>query len=408
MSYNSPFSGTTIQPTDVSYRSITLTANTQLLWPINGTTDGDVATRIMDVSASSADLSLWMPPADQTSVGNDALIRNTGSHTFTVKSFAGTNTIIAIPPGQTWYIYITTNLNNQGTWGNIAFGSGSSATDAATLAGYGLLATGLKLNQSHPVTTFGSDTTLTSASRAGVFVWTSGAGTVTLPSAAPTGNNWFVMIRNGGTGSLIVDCSGGDTINGAVSLVFQPGDSAVVVCNGIGFYTVGLGKPTEFSFTQLTKGVTSGTYILSAAEASNVIQKYTGTLTGNVTIVVPPTVQVYYVQNATDPTVNGYTITMTTGVGGSISATILGGTQSTLLCDSVNLLNANTGLAGGVTISLLDGSATSPSLYFGTEANTGVYHRTAAEFNVAVQGVEEMRVTTSGAYFFGGIGGGEF
>ena len=84
MSYNSPFTGNVIQPTDVSYRAITLTANTQLNWPINGNATDDYAARIMQVTASTAGLSLYMPPANQTSVGNDALIRNVGGNTFTV------------------------------------------------------------------------------------------------------------------------------------------------------------------------------------------------------------------------------------------------------------------------------------------------------------------------------------
>lgn len=408
MSYNSPFSGTTIQPTDVSYRAVTLTANTQLQWPVNGTSTTDYAPRIMDVSASSAGLSLWMPPADQTSVGNDALIRNTGANAFTVKDYAGTNTIIVVAPGETKYIYITSNANNQGTWGNIAFGVGSSAVDAATLAGYGLLATGLTLNQSHPVSTFSVDTTLNGASRASVYVWTGGAGILTLPDAATTGNNWFVLVRNSGTGTLTVDGSGGDLINGSGSVLFQPSDSAVIVCNGVGFYTVGLGKSTEFAFTQLTKAVTTGTYTLTSAEASNVIQKYTGTLTGNVTIVIPPTVQVYYIQNATDPTPNAYTVTVTTGVGGSIAAVISGGNQATLICDSVNVVNANTVVAGGSTVALLDGTVSTPSLYFGTETNTGVFHGAAGEFNIAILGVEQARITATGSYFPGGISGGTF
>ena len=55
MSYTSPFTGDVVQPTDVSYESITLTANLQLVWPINGNLTTDTpAARIMDVSASSA------------------------------------------------------------------------------------------------------------------------------------------------------------------------------------------------------------------------------------------------------------------------------------------------------------------------------------------------------------------
>ena len=88
MSYNSPFTGNVIQPTDVSYESITLTANTQLFWPFDGNGTETYAARIMEVSASSAGLELWMPPANQASVGQDALIRNVGSYSFTVKDYA--------------------------------------------------------------------------------------------------------------------------------------------------------------------------------------------------------------------------------------------------------------------------------------------------------------------------------
>ena len=74
MSYNSPFTGNVVQPTDVSFRSITLSANLQLEWPINGNATDDYAARIMQVSATTSGLELRMPPANQSSVGNDALI----------------------------------------------------------------------------------------------------------------------------------------------------------------------------------------------------------------------------------------------------------------------------------------------------------------------------------------------
>jgi hypothetical protein len=150
MSYTSPFTGNVIQPTDVSFREITLSANTQLEWPINGNATDNYSARIMQVTATTSGLELQMPPANQTSVGNDALIRNVGANTFTVTDYEGGNTIISIAAGETKYIYITDNADEEGTWGNIAFGVGSSSADAATLAGFGLLAASTTLNQSHP------------------------------------------------------------------------------------------------------------------------------------------------------------------------------------------------------------------------------------------------------------------
>lgn len=410
MSYNSPFTGNVIQPTDVSYRSITLTTDTQLEWPINGNATGNYAARIMQVNATSAGLSLDMPPANQASVGQDALIRNVGANSFTVKDFAGDHTIITVAAGESKYIYITANPDVHGTWGIIAFGTGSSSADAATLAGYGLVALNTTLNQSHPVTTTSNPATLTSAYRAAALVWTGGAGTFTLDLATTLGNNWFTMVRNSGSGALTIAGQSGNTINGSTNIVLQPADSAMIVSSGTTFYTVGLGKSTLFNFTQLTKAITSGTYTLTATEAANVVQKYTGTLAGNVTIILPATVQVYYILNATSA--GPYTLTFTTGSGGT--ATVPGSAQSILVCDSVNILNANTYLAGSTGISLSDGTVGSPSLNFATETSTGIYHATSGQMNVAVLGVNLASFSALGfsvagsGNFTGGISGGVF
>jgi hypothetical protein len=413
MSFNSPFTGNVVQPTDVSYRRIILTTDLQLEWPINGTTTDDAAARIMEVSTASTANELWMPPANQASVGQDALIRNVGAVAVTVKDYAGANTIVTIAAGEAQYIYIVTNATTAGTWGIIAFGIGSSGADAATLAGYGLIAIGQTLNQSQPVTTFASNYTAQYSDLSNCYAWTGGAGTLTLPTAASLGNSWFMLVRNAGTGSLTVTGTGGNLINGSASIIFQPNDSAIIVCSGTTFYTVGLGKNTQFAFTQLTKAVTTGTYTLTAAEASNVVQKYTGTLSGNVTIIVPATVQVYYVQNATVGGAGAFTVTLTTNTGGS-TATIASNQQATLICDSVNLVNANTVLAGSSSIGLVDGTVSNPALYFGSEPSTGVYRAATGEFNTAILGVLRSTLSATGlaivgtGNFTGGVSGGAF
>jgi hypothetical protein len=413
MSFNSPFTGNVIQPTDVSYRRIILTTDLQLEWPINGTTTDDAAARIMEVSTTTTANELWMPPANQASVGQDALIRNVGSVSVTVKDYTGANTIVTIAAGQAQYIYIVTNATTAGTWGIIAFGIGSSGADAATLAGYGLIAIGQTLNQSQPVTNFSSNYTAVFSDLANCYAWTGGAGTLTLTAASTLGNSWFMLVRNSGTGALTVAGSSGNTINGSTSIALQPTDSCILVCSGTTFYTVGLGKSTQFAFTQLTKNVTTGTYTLTAAEAANVVQKYTGTLTGNVTIIVPPTVQVYYIQNATVGGASNYSITITTNTGGS-AATIASNQQATLICDSVNLVNANTVLAGSSSIGLVDGTVGAPALYFGSEPSTGLYRAASGEYNIAILGVLRSTLSATGlaivgtGNFTGGISGGVY
>ena len=411
MSFTSPFTGQIIQPTDVSFRAITLSVTTTLSWPINGSDTDNAAARIMNVTATASNLLLQMPPANQASVGQDALIRNVGATTFTVADYVG-NTIVSVASGEAKYIYITTNANTAGTWGIISFGVGSSSADAATLAGFGLKAVSTTLNQSHTVQTFASNYIAIASDRAKSYVWTGGSGTLGITAASTLDNDWFFMIRNGGTGTLTVSPASGP-INGVGSIALQPGDSAIIVCSGSAFFTVGLGRNTQFNFTQLTKTVVAGSYTLTSAEAANVVQKYTGTLTNNVTINLPQTVQVYYITNQTDGGGSGYQITFTTGSGGG-TATVPAGQQVILLCDSVNLLNATTIAAGAANISLVDGTAGAPSLNFNTEPNTGIFRPGLGEFGLSVLGVEMLALSATGltvpgtGTFTGGISGGTF
>jgi hypothetical protein len=412
--FTSPFTGQVIQPTDVSYRSITLTANNQLTWPINGSPTDDAAARIMDVSSTSSTgaFSLLMPPANQTSVGQDALIRNTGSYSFTVKNYLGAGNIATVAPSTAVYIYITTNSTTSGTWGLIQFGVGSSNVDAAALAGYGLKAIANTLNSAYSVTTFSSAYTAVAADRASSYVWTGGAAALGLTAATTLGNDWYMLIRNGGTGTLTVTPASG-LINGAASIAMQPADSCIICCSGTAFYTVGLGQAAQFNFTQLTKAVVTGTYTLTSAEATNVVQKYTGTLTGNVTVILPPTIQVYYITNQTNGTASNFTITFTTNSGGNV-AVVPAGQQATLVCDSVNLLNANTVLAGASNISLANGTVGSPALNFASETSTGVYRPASGEFGISILGVQLFDLAATGLTIYGtgtftsGIAGGTF
>ena len=411
-SFNSPFTGTVIQPTDVSYRSVTLAANTQLEWPINGNATDDYVARIMDVTAGAAGLSLFMPPANQTSVGNDSLIRNVGANTFTVATFGGLGTIITVAPGEAKYVYIKTNANEQGTWGNIAFGTGTSAADAASLAGAGLLASGSTLNQSHPVGSVTAGYTFLTTDRARAMIWSGGTTTATLPLAASTGDNWFVLFKNNGTGTVTIGTTSSQDIDGTVSKAFAPGESAFIVSTGTQYVTVGYGVSTQFEFGVLTKPVVAGTYTLTASEASNTIQIYTGTLTGNVTIIVPPVVNLYVISNQCSA--GAFTLTISTGAVGANNATVPASGQATLICDATNILNANTTQAGGTAISLVNGSAASPSLNFGSEANTGIYRPGAGRFGISVLGNQIVDVDANGidvtgtGTFTAGISGGAF
>jgi len=411
MSYNSPFTGQVIQPTDVSYREITLAANTALSWPINGNVDGNYAARILEVNATSGSLTLSMPPANQTSVGTDALIRNIGANTFTVKDYAG-GVILTIAAGQAKYIYITDNPDTAGVWGIIAFGAGSSSVDASALQGYGILALSNTLNQSHPTSALANAYTFSAVDRALARIWQGGVGTATLPAASSLGNNWFTLFKNNGTGSIVLSTTSSELIDGALTKSFAPDESAFIICTGSSFVTVGYGQSANFVFNALVKPVTGGAYTLTPSEASNTIQEYVGSLVSNVTVSYPPVVNFYVISNKT--TDNGFSLTITTGVPGGSNAVIPAGQQVTLISDGTNFLNANTTQAGATSISLVNGTVSTPALNFGSETNTGIYHPGAGVFDISVLGSNVAEFSATGlsiagsGTFSNGISGGAF
>lgn len=411
MSYNSPFTGQVIQPTDVSFRAFNLNADTELSWPLNGNATDNYAARIMQVTPNAAGRKLYMPPANQTSVGTDALIRNMTAYSFDVVDFDG-NIIITVASGKAQYIYITANPNTAGTWGVIDFGAGTSSADAATLAGLGLVAVSTTLNQAHPSSSFANGYTFLTSDRAQTKVWAGGTGTVTLPPVASVGNDWFMLLKNNGTGTLTLDCNSSETIDGGLTKNYAPSESSFVICTGTEFVTVGYGVSADFAFTALVYPVTSGAYSLTSSEASNTIQEFVGILSGNVTVSYPPVINFYVVSNQT--TDNGYSLILTTNVSGGSNAVIPPGQQATLICDGTNFLNANTVQAGATSISLVNGTVGTPAMNFGAETSTGIYRPGAGELAISILGTQRAKVSASGltvagtGTFTSGVQGGAF
>lgn len=398
MSYNSPFTGNVIQPTDVSYASYALTSTTgtiQLEWPINGSVSNYVAARVMQVSTTSTSYELWMPPANQASVGQDALIYNTGGVALTVKSFGGASTIVTVPStgGTAQYIFITANPNTTGTWGVIAFGSTTSTANAATLAGLGLTAISTTLNVAHPAAAISTGYTFSAADRAQTLYWDGGVGTATLPTASTLGNNWFFLFKNNGTGTFTISTTGFQYIDQDFTKSFNPLESAIIVCTGSEYFSIGYGQSSTFAFSTLYIGVSGGSYTLSASQCANVIQEISGTLSSDTLITYPPVVNLYVVQNNTISA--GHTLTLTTGLGGT-TVTIPSGATATVVCDGTNMFNANTVQSGGTLFSIADGSAANPSLNFSNETNTGIFRPGAGIFGLSVLGTQKFYLDATG------------
>jgi hypothetical protein len=297
--YTQIFGGTTIYPSDVSYLALALTADITLEWPLESNVTNAPAARIIDVTPTGA-YSIFLPPADQTGTGQTILFNNLGPSTITVKNSVG-GTLLSIGQGEQWQIYLTANTTAAGTWRTFRYGASTAQAQASTLAGFGLTATGSTLSQSTPVTLFNSNYTAGAPDRAKMFVWTGALGILTLPTASSVGSDWFIAVRNGGSGNLTIDPQGLETINGAASLTLTPGDSATAVTDGTSWYTLGLGQSALFAFdyTSINLAGLSGNYTLSGAELNRVAYEFTGALAGNVEIVVPQTTQQYWVSNNT-------------------------------------------------------------------------------------------------------------
>jgi len=412
--YTNPFTGQTINPSQVSYESLTIAANTLLDWPINGTT-GTPTANIIDVTASVASLNLILPPATQVSTGQTVLVRNTGSNSFTVTSYAATGvgaTIVTIASGIAQYIYLTNNSTIAGTWASVTLGAGTSSANASALAGYGLTAIGLTLNQSYSTTAYYSSTTLPSTIRAQLALWSSGVGTLTMPSAATVGAGWFCMIRNGGTGILTLAVTGADTIDGASSQQLQLTESLVIVSDGTNWNTFGYGRSNTFAYTQLSLSVTGGTLTLSSAQAANTIQLYAGTLTSNQILVVPSTVQLYSITNNTT---GAYTFTVKTAVSGGATVTVAQNTSLIIVCDGTNVYNAASGSSSTITsLTLGNGSLAVPSLKFSGDLNSGLYLPNTSQVGFVIANAQAGYYNATGltmagtGTFIGGVSGGTF
>jgi hypothetical protein len=335
-SYNYVFGGATVYPSEVSYEALTLTANVQLSWPEETSASSNLAAKIIDIQTTTAALKILLPDAQKAGTGQTILFNNIGTQTIIIANYDGTQ-VVSIATGTLWQVYLTNNSTSAGVWRSLQYGAATSQTNASSLAGTGIVAVGTVLSQSVPVTTFSANFTLGTTDRAKMYNWTGAGGVVTFPSAA-TVDNWFIYLRNSGTGAIVATPAGTNTIDGLASLSFQPGESAIIASDGSNFYTIGFGQSATFAFDYTSIAVAgTGTYTLSGSELNRVAYNFTGLLTGNRTIIVPTTVQQYWITNSTT---GAYTFTVKTAAGAGV--TITQGQRGIYYCNGTDFLIADT------------------------------------------------------------------
>ena len=372
--YTSPFTGTVVTPTDVSYYALPFSSNQQLYWPSTVNSSQVPAARIIDCVAASAGLSIALPAANQGTVGADILFRNLGAYEFTVTDFDG-GASFSIPVGISKYVYLSDNTSAAGTWQNVTFAAGTSYADAATLAGLGLTALAGKLSTTQNIVNVTSAPTLNDNSRAATYVWNGGLGTINLPNVFDLTAGWYIGFRNNGTGSLDFTPVSPALINNSITITVNPGDSGFIfydVTTG-GFVTVGLAAPSNITFTAETFDVDAIVgNSLSLVSFAPIIQTYvaqSGTRTTTLTVTLPAITQIYILVNSTGQP--GYDIQFQITGSSQPPLVLSDGAIATVLSDGSSLFPLTQSATG--LYYAANGSAASPSFSFNNDTSTGMY-----------------------------------
>lgn len=396
--YTDVFGGANIYPSEISYSALELTADVTLSWPEETSASENLATRIMDIISATAGLSVILPDASKSGTGNTILFNNLSAETVIIKD-ADAVQVVSIAPNELWQVYLSDNTTVAGEWRALQYGAETSQANASSLAGTGIVAIGTLLSQSVPITSFNANYTAGVSDRAKMFVWTGAGGTFALTAATTLGDNWFCYLRNAGTGAITANPAGSELINDSLTLSFQPGDSAIIACDGASFYTIGFGQSAEFAFDYTVIDVAgTGDYDLTGTELNRIAYSFTGVLTGNRDIVVPATVQQYWVSN---DTTGSYDLTVTTA--GGTGVLIAQGERAILYCDGTNVVNGSTaGISLPLTISQ---GGTGDTTAGGALINLGGTTTGIALFTAASQGAAYSALGVAPA---GVVNGGAF
>ena len=419
--YTSPFTGDLVQPTDVSYQALDLTASVQLAWPsyVPPNSGYIPLSRIIDVTEDAAGYIINLPPADQGALGTDVLIRNKGSHVIYVNNFDNVESA-SIAAGEARYFYLTENSTVGGYWENFTYGTGTSSADAASLAGNGLSSLLGKLVTSNNIVQVSTAPTLVEASRALAYVWTGGADTINLPVASSISAGWYIMLRNNGTGTVIVQPQGLSQINDVSTVQLNPGDSGLIIfdSNTNNFFTVGLAPADHTTFSSATYDVDSIVGpTLNLAGYAPTIQTYvalSGTRSTDLEVDLPAVTELYVFVNNTNQSV--YSVSFKIAGSSQTSIPVSSGYTALVLSDGniLYLLSAS----NSTSFQAIDGSASAPSYSFISDTNTGMYLKSSNQLGLSANGTEmvlinnsnplDPQVSTPATFNAALIGGGTF
>lgn len=403
------FTNSPIQTAYSSYLGLELTGDVQLQWPTLDQNTPNPASQLIQVTSNtSSSNAIIMPSALQVSVQQTFIFTNSTNTAYEVKNVSGSS-IVTIPgDGTAYFVALTDNSTEAGTWLPIVFGGTLTPADAATLVGpgYGLIAENSLIKANWAITSIsGAPYTLDNpGGRGHLYVWQQSAGSGNfnlLPANSVSGGFVFAISNQSGVsgsgGTVSILPAGTDLINGQLSsaggFTLFPQESLYVVSDGASaWYTIGSGQIFSGLINQTTITMSSSDvqpYIITTTQASNVVQSY---------VVGSPAATTYSARYPASPgfflitnSAPAGTIPLTVGNGGSNSYTIVGGETISVFTTSTNMFPLQS------TLNLNDGSALAPSLSFISDQTSGLYLNATYVPSMASHGVDVVRFNGASA-----------
>lgn len=397
--YTDVFGGDTIPPSEYAYALYVIAGDEDFRWPSEyDGTFGLLIASITELNPSSSGLTVTLPSAEQVSVGRDILFRNTGSYSIDVVDADG-GAVATIAAGEAQYVYVADNSTAAGLWHLFTYGTGTSSADASALAGDGLEASSGKLRVSSGYQAVSGNYTILTSDRGKLLEVITGSITATLPLASAAGDGYYVYVHNSASGTMTVDGNGPETVDGGLTKTLAPGESAVFICNGTYWLTVGFGRDAEFVFSEFVVDMALTSVNLTSAQIAGRMIRLSGTASTNVTVTLPSLDNIYFVN--VEAGLGGFQATFTTGSGATVSLT--SSVRTALYCDGTNVTTA---ISTAVTSAVLldDGSAITPSLRFALDPDTGLFRPGNNQIGFALAGTERMRLDANGFLRLGPTG----
>jgi hypothetical protein len=388
MSFTDYFGGDVVPPSNYAYIRQTLTASTTFVWPEQYGGTETVLASITELASNGA-YTITLPPANEVSVGRDVLLVNISAFLLTVFNNSG-GTVTTIPAGVSKYVFLENNSTEAGVWKALTYGAGSNALDAASLAGAGLKASSSQLVTNNQYRGISAAYSVISTDRAKLIVVTSGTITVTCPQASTVQDGFWFMLHNAGAGVATVDGFGAETVDGGANKAIAPDESAIFVCNGAAWFTVGYGRSATFVFSEHIVDAAVGDVTLSAADVAGRMLRISGTATANFTVTMPAIDNIYFVIG--EGGLGAFHATFKTAIG--VGVNITANQNVALYSDGTNINFAVTTTAiSGIAFS--DGTAAAPSISFSADPDLGLFRIGENDLGFAVGGAQVAHLTAA-------------